>query len=102
MPKDKLHARVQEVRTNLEAMSPDVRMFFARVSDEILNFSQEQQVPPREVAAALGSVIGMMAMAEVQWDVSNERGIKEFLDYTSMAMQIGASMAKLNAAKPQP
>jgi hypothetical protein len=98
-PEDKILAAIQEVREHLEGMSPETKVFFARVCDEIFTFAQDQQVPPRQVAAALGSVIGMMAMVEAQWDTDDEAAIDEFLSYTGMAMQVGASIAKINAPR---
>jgi hypothetical protein len=100
MSQDTIHAAIQEVRENLEAMSPEAKIFFARVGDEICEFAHEQQVPPRQVAAALGSVIGMMAMVIAGWDVNDQQAIDDFLSYTGVAMQVGATMAKINAPRP--
>ena len=72
---DEILERIQEVYDIIETMPEDIKVFFARVSDEILEFAENRQVMPRQIAAALGTVIGGLAMPEAQWDPGDEETI---------------------------
>ena len=89
-----------EVCDNMDAMSPDVKLFFARVGGEILEYAQEHQLPPRQVVAGVAPVLGGLALIDVHWNSADTGGVEDFLSFASNAMRFGVKLAIKDGPKP--
>ena len=67
------------------------------MSEEILDFAQEHQLAPRELAAALGQIIGGIALTEAQNDPDDNETIDDFLEFARAALHVGAAHARIEA-----
>jgi hypothetical protein len=89
--------RVLEVRETIEGLSQSAKEFFASVSEEILDFAQDNQLAPRELAAALGQIIGGLALTEAQNDPEDNETIDDFLEFARAALHVGAAHTRIKA-----
>jgi hypothetical protein len=89
--------RVPEVQEAIEGLSKSAKEFFVSVSEEILDFAQDNRIAPRALAAALGLVIGGVALTEAQNDPDDNETIDDFLEFTRTAIHVGAAHARIKA-----
>jgi len=88
--------RVPEVREAIEGLSQSAKEFFSSVSEEILDFAEDNQLTPRELAAALGQIVGAVALTEAQNDPNDDATIDDFLEFAQASIHVGAAHARIS------
>jgi hypothetical protein len=88
-------AYIRAAHEAVQSLPDDVRKTLLRISTEVCDLGDELQVPPRQMAAGVASLIGILALVDVNGDIHDNDGIDAFVAYAHAAMHVAVASARL-------
>ncbi|HTI81766.1 MAG TPA: hypothetical protein VL614_15060 [Acetobacteraceae bacterium] len=87
----------REAHDTVRAMSPEAKEFFVGLTNQVCDFAEREQMSPREVAAGVASIMGLLVMTEVGGNPHADEPIEDFIDFSTDAMQVAIATARIIA-----
>lgn len=94
-PKRERNDHLREAYDAVCSLSPEAKEFFVALANQVCDFAEQEQMPPRQVAAAMSGLIGLLVMTEVDGNVHADEPIEDFIDFATDAMQIAIASARI-------